>query len=236
MIYKDIKDKYLMLEKGDKDYSNLEYEATKTAIADFVFALSDNFTEKKKKQYISDTIINIENDKNKYDFTSDDLKYYDYYEEMLDLLCFVNQIDFVKLVSFIRRNTKKDEKKLDKKDESEKIQIETIHRITSLLEDAYNNTQGKIYVQIGPNYNKREEEQRKINKSIYTLLKLAILTGINENCSISKEDFIYEDLEERVPGLSREEINRYFRKTHNAVSSLSKKYKNKLKSKIEDKL
>lgn len=249
MLYKEIinqyleaKDKYESLCKeenknnSDLNDAKIKYLAIETAILDFTLAMSDGFNDKKKSDYIKNTHNMVIKDDEKYAFKEKDIKYYKFYMEILDLFLVVDKKDFIKLDKFIKKNIKKDIKKSNNISNLNKIYDEQIRRIISLLNDMYNNKSGKVYVQVGEDYNKRSEEQRKVYEYAYILIRKAILDGLNTTTSIFEEEFNYSDYDEYKEVLSTEEIDKYYRKTHNTVACLSKKHKKKLQSKIKDKL
>lgn len=214
----------------------IKYAAISTAIADFIYAFPNGFTDEKKSEYLKNTIDRIQKDKEEQNLSSDDLKYYEYYEEIIDLLWVANKVDYLRLINFLSRNQRKEDRKLERKDDSKKIQTENIHRIASLLNDAYAHSHGVVFVQIGPDYEKRSEEERNRNRAIYALLLMAIKSGLDNSTSISKEEFDYAKFKDYESDLTPEEIDNYYRKTYNTVTSLTKKYKGKLKSVIKNKL
>ncbi len=249
MLYKEIIDQYLkakdkyesLCKEKNKNNSELndakiEYLAIETAMLDFSLAMSGVFNDKKKRDYINNIHDMMINDNKKYELKTYDLNYYKFYFEMLDLFLVINKNDFIQIDIFIKQNIKKSDKKANSISNINKVYDEQIRRIESLLNDMYNNKSGKVYVQIGENYNERAEEQRKIYEYAYILIRKAILDGLNTTTSIFEEEFNYSDYDEYKEVLSQEEIDMYYRKTHNTVASLSKKYKNKLQSKIKDKL
>ncbi len=249
MLYKEIIDKYLKAKdkyeslrkeenknNSDLNDAKIKYLAIETALLDFTLAMSDGFNDKKKSDYINNIHNMIIKDNKKYRFKTDDLKYYEFYMKMLDLLLVIDKIDFIKLDKFTKKYIKKDDKKSNNISNLNKIYDEQIRRIEILLNGMYNNKSGMIYVQVGEDYNKRAEEQRKVYEYAYILIKKAILDGLNTTTSIFENEFNYSDYDEYKEVLSKEEIDKYYRKTHNTVASLSKKYKKKLKSKIKDKL
>lgn len=249
MFYKEIidqylkaKDKYESLCKEEKENNTdlndvkIEYMAKKTALLDFTLTLQGCFTIKNRNDYISNFYYMVPKDNKTYKFKPNDEKYYEFYLGMLDLFLLVTKADFTNLVNFTKRHIKKDDKKSNNISNLNKIYDEQVRRIESLLNDMYNNKNGRVYVQVGEDYAKRAEEQRKVYEYAYILIRKAILDGLNTTTSIFEKEFNYSDYDEYKEVLSKEEIDKYYRKTYNTVASLSKKYKNKLQSKIKDKL
>ena len=255
MAYKEVMEEYLKREKNYNDtlsynkinkaanFNNLNtecatgngYSAAATALADFVYGFPNGFTISNRDEYIHNTqeIISSEIQKTE-DY--DTKIYYKVYLQMLNKLADINDSDFRKLIYFVTKRKRIEDKELARKDDGfGKAQTKALNEIYEMFESVYNNADiDRVFFHVGTT----EEEKNAIiqkNRHKYILLRNAILNGFESTTSMTDEEF-NGSIIETFSDMGDKEMEEYYRKPFNTVSSLTKKRKSKLSKKMSKKI
>lgn len=255
MAYKEVMDEYLRREKKYNETLNyrnngetasfnkmdlecasgIGYSASATALADFVYGFPNGYTVSNRDEYVRNTKETIE-EVIKLSDSLNEKTYFKVYLKMLDKLADISDSDFRKLVFFVTRHKRIEDKELSRKDDGfSKAQTKAVNEILELFSRTYNETSSDFhYFHVGTS-KKEEQEYILRNKHRYILLRDAILNGFESTTSMSDEEFDFNMIE-TFSDIDEKELEMYYKKPFNTVACLTKKNKNRLGKKMSKKI